>query len=139
MPFFYYSTVETRGISRHATRHDPFRKFPTGPDKSRPASHVRYFSANEDGPVTRILPVSSGNEKKFRDEGQCKMAHTPRGPLRDRVEDQRYQKIEPCTSLLPELFFSVVVRFTGATRSHHSPRAMAACAFPVSLSREFLR
>lgn len=37
------------------------------------------FFVNEAGTVTRILPISSGNEKKFKDKGEWKVAHTPRG------------------------------------------------------------
>jgi lipoprotein-anchoring transpeptidase ErfK/SrfK len=37
------------------------------------------FYVNETGTVTRILPISSGNGKRFFDEGQWKVAHTPRG------------------------------------------------------------
>jgi hypothetical protein len=58
----------------------PEAKNPTGP------AHVEVdltrqvlFFVDDAGIVTRILPVSSGNEKKFRDEGQWKTAHTPRG------------------------------------------------------------
>ncbi|HKP67916.1 MAG TPA: L,D-transpeptidase family protein, partial [Pyrinomonadaceae bacterium] len=58
----------------------PEAKNPTGP------SHVEIdltrqvlFFVDDAGIVTKILPVSTGNEKKFRDEGQWKTAHTPRG------------------------------------------------------------
>lgn len=37
------------------------------------------FYVDESGAVTRILPISSGNEKKFFDQGQWKVAHTPTG------------------------------------------------------------
>ncbi|HEX6280136.1 MAG TPA: L,D-transpeptidase family protein [Pyrinomonadaceae bacterium] len=37
------------------------------------------FYVNETATVTRILPISSGNGKRFFDEGQWKVAHTPRG------------------------------------------------------------
>ena len=40
------------------------------------------FLVNADGSVTRILPVSSGNEKKYFDQGQWQIAHTPRGQFR---------------------------------------------------------
>ena len=37
------------------------------------------FYVDDSGTVTRILPISSGNGKKFFDEGQWKVANTPRG------------------------------------------------------------
>lgn len=58
----------------------PEAKYPTGP------AHIEVdltrqvlFYVDDSGVVTRILPISSGNEKKFRDQGQWKIAHTPRG------------------------------------------------------------
>lgn len=40
------------------------------------------FLVNSEGLVTRVLPVSSGNEKKYFDQGQWQTAHTPRGRFR---------------------------------------------------------
>ncbi|HKP67795.1 MAG TPA: L,D-transpeptidase family protein [Pyrinomonadaceae bacterium] len=37
------------------------------------------FYVDETGTVARILPISSGNGKRFSDEGQWKVATTPRG------------------------------------------------------------
>ena len=37
------------------------------------------FYVDDTATVTRILPISSGNGKRFRDEGQWKVANTPRG------------------------------------------------------------
>jgi hypothetical protein len=37
------------------------------------------FYVDEAATVTRILPISSGNGKRFRDEGMWKVANTPRG------------------------------------------------------------
>ena len=37
------------------------------------------FYVNETATVTRILPISSGNGKKYFDAGQWKVANTPRG------------------------------------------------------------
>jgi len=37
------------------------------------------FYVNDTATVTRILPISSGNGKRFRDEGMWKVANTPRG------------------------------------------------------------
>ena len=37
------------------------------------------FYVDDTGTVSHIIPVSSGNGKRFRDEGQWKVANTPRG------------------------------------------------------------
>lgn len=40
------------------------------------------FVIDETGTVTRILPVSSGNEGRYVDHGQVHRAHTPRGTFK---------------------------------------------------------
>ena len=40
------------------------------------------FLVDASGTVTRILPVSSGNEKRYFDQGKWQVAHTPRGHFR---------------------------------------------------------
>jgi hypothetical protein len=40
------------------------------------------FVIDESGSVSRILPVSSGNEARYVDHGQVHRAHTPRGHFR---------------------------------------------------------
>jgi lipoprotein-anchoring transpeptidase ErfK/SrfK len=40
------------------------------------------FLVNENGIVTHILPVSSGNEKKYQQNGKWEIAHTPRGTFK---------------------------------------------------------
>ena len=58
----------------------PVPKYPKAP------AHIEVdltrqvlFYVDETATVTRILPISSGNGKKFRDEGMWKVANTPRG------------------------------------------------------------
>jgi lipoprotein-anchoring transpeptidase ErfK/SrfK len=40
------------------------------------------FLTDEQGTVVRILPVSTGNEKRYFDQGQWQIAHTPRGSFK---------------------------------------------------------
>ena len=40
------------------------------------------FVVDASGVVFRILPVSSGNEKRYFDQGRWQIAHTPRGRFR---------------------------------------------------------
>lgn len=37
------------------------------------------FLVNENGVVTHILPISSGNDEKYQQDGKWQVAHTPRG------------------------------------------------------------
>ena len=39
----------------------------------------QVFLTDDQGIVRRILPVSTGNEKKYFDQGKWQIAHTPRG------------------------------------------------------------
>ena len=73
-------TMRAYDIDALRSAKTPEAKNPTGP------AHVEVdltrqvlFFVDDSGTVTRILPVSTGNEKKFFDEGQWKKAHTPRG------------------------------------------------------------
>ena len=66
---------------RSAKKPEP--KYQTG------ATHVEVditrqvlFFVDEAGAVTRILPVSTGNEKTYFDQGRWQIAHTPRGRFR---------------------------------------------------------
>ena len=40
------------------------------------------FLVDGSGAVTRILPISSGNDKRYFDQGKWQVAHTPRGRFR---------------------------------------------------------
>ena len=42
-------------------------------------SRQLLFLVDEEGAVERILPVSTGNEKKYFEQGKWRIAHTPRG------------------------------------------------------------
>jgi N-acetylmuramoyl-L-alanine amidase len=73
-------TMRAADIASLRSAKTPEAKNPKGP------AHIEIdltrqvlFFVDDSGIVTRILPVSTGNEKKFKDEGQWKVAHTPRG------------------------------------------------------------
>jgi hypothetical protein len=66
---------------RFASR--PQAKFKTG------GAHVEIdisrqvlFLTDENGIVTRILPVSTGNEQRYVEGGKSQVAHTPRGAFK---------------------------------------------------------
>jgi lipoprotein-anchoring transpeptidase ErfK/SrfK len=45
-------------------------------------THQVLFLVDERGVVVRILPVSSGTERKYFEKGQWQVAHTPRGQFK---------------------------------------------------------
>lgn len=58
----------------------PIARFPTaGAHVEVDLTRQVLFLTDESGTVIRILPVSSGNEKKYFDQGKWQIAHTPRG------------------------------------------------------------
>ena len=74
-------TMSSADLAALRTAQTPTAKYPE--DKT---AHIEVdltrqvlFFVNDTGTVTRILPISSGNEKKFKDRGEWKVAHTPRG------------------------------------------------------------
>ena len=63
---------------RHAQR--PIARYPT--EKAHVEVDLKrqvLFYVDDTGTVSHIIPVSSGNGKRFHDEGQWKVANTPRG------------------------------------------------------------
>ena len=62
-----------RAADRPAARHSG------GPHVEIDLTRQVLFVVNEEGIVSFILPVSSGNEQKYFDKGFWQIAHTPRG------------------------------------------------------------
>jgi lipoprotein-anchoring transpeptidase ErfK/SrfK len=61
----------------------PTARFQTGaPHVEIDLTRQVLFLTDGAGAVVRILPVSSGNEKKYFDQGKWQVAHTPRGHFR---------------------------------------------------------
>jgi L,D-transpeptidase-like protein/putative peptidoglycan binding protein len=57
----------------------PTPKYTDGPHIEVDVERQVLFVVNDEGVVTFILPVSTGNEQKYFDEGMWQIAHTPRG------------------------------------------------------------
>jgi hypothetical protein len=58
----------------------PEARYTTGADHVEiDVSRQVLFFVDAAGSVQRVLPVSSGNEKKYFDQGMWQIAHTPRG------------------------------------------------------------
>ena len=73
-------TLSAADLSALRVAQRPIPRYPKAP------AHIEVdlkrqvlFYVDESAAVTRILPISSGNGKRFRDEGMWKVANTPRG------------------------------------------------------------
>jgi peptidoglycan hydrolase-like protein with peptidoglycan-binding domain len=73
-------TISAADLKALRAAERPTPKYPKAP------AHIEVdltkqvlFYVDNTATVTRILPISSGNGKRFRDEGMWKVANTPRG------------------------------------------------------------
>jgi hypothetical protein len=80
------------------------------------------FVVGGDGAVTRILPVSTGNEGTYFDQGQWQRAHTPRGRFTVRRKIEGWRR-----STLGLLYYPSY--FSGGIAVHGSPSVPA---YPAS-------
>ena len=75
------NTAELAAI-RAASRPTP--KYRNGAHVEIDISRQVLFLVDASGTVIRILPVSTGSEKKYKTEGRWEIAHTPRGEFQIR-------------------------------------------------------
>lgn len=80
------------------------------------------FLFGEGGQISKILPVSSGNEKRYFDQGQWQVAHTPRGSFRVTRKINGVRKAS-----LGDLYYPLY--FYGGVAIHGSPSVPA---YPAS-------
>jgi lipoprotein-anchoring transpeptidase ErfK/SrfK len=122
---------------RYATR--PTAKFMTG------AAHIEIdisrqvlFLTDSDGVVQRILPVSTGNEKKYFDKGEWQIAHTPRGRFRIAW---KYNGVRKSTlgSLYYPSYFVGGVAIHGSGSVPATPASHGCVRIPRFAEREFFK
>lgn len=96
--------------------------------KSASGAHIEadltrqvLFLIDDGGMVTHILPISSGNEKKYFDAGKWKIAHTPRGNFQITRQINDVRKAPLGNLYYPSYFY-------GGIAIHGSP------SIPVSLA-----
>ena len=58
---------------------------------------------DDDGAVIRVLPISSGSNKQYKEKTMSGLAYTPRGRFRIIAEDFRLAEVTAGIALLPEL------------------------------------
>ena len=90
---------------------------------------------DEDGLVTKILPVSTGSGKRYREKRMSGLAYTPRGRFRI------YGKIEgwrrsPLGLLFYPNYFSDGLAIHGNPEVPHNPRSHGCVRIPMFAARE---
>lgn len=73
-------TADTLNALRVSTR--PAAKYAGAAHIEVDVTRQVLFFVNEAGVVTHILPVSTGSEEQYFDEGKWQIAHTPRGAFK---------------------------------------------------------
>ena len=117
----------------------PEARFKTG------AAHIEVdltrqvlFLTDESGAVIRILPVSSGNEKRYFDKGKWQVAHTPRGRFRIERKIDGVRKATLGNLYFPNYFYGGVA-IHGSNSIPPSPASHGCIRIPRFADRAFSR
>jgi lipoprotein-anchoring transpeptidase ErfK/SrfK len=113
------------------------------PKSSSGAAHVEIdirrqvlFLVSDSGSITHILPVSSGNEQRYFDEGKWQIAHTPRGnfTITRRINGVRHA---PLGSLYYPNYFTGGVAIHGSNSVPAYPASHGCVRIPNFAARDF--
>ena len=117
----------------------PEAKFQTG------AAHIEIdisrqvlFLTDNSGTVVRILPVSSGNEKRYFDQGKWQVAHTPRGHFQIRRKINGVRKSTLGNLYFPNYFYGGVA-IHGSNSIPPYPASHGCVRIPRFADRAFSR
>lgn len=94
------------------------------------------FLVNENGTVTHILPVSSGSEEKYFDEGKWQIAHTPRGEFKIERRINGVRKA-PLGSLYYPNYFHAGVAIHGSNSIPFKPASHGCVRIPRFADQAF--
>lgn len=96
------------------------------------------FLVNDEGVVIRILPVSTGNEKAYVEEGKRQIAHTPRGAFK--IERQIFGvRQAPLGNLYNPNYFYRGVAIHGSNSIPVFPASHGCVRIPRFADKEFSR
>ena len=90
---------------------------------------------DEDGQVTKILPVSTGSNKHYREKGMSGIAYTPRGRFRIYAKLSGWRK-SPLGLLYYPNYFSDGLAIHGNSSVPHSPQSHGCVRIPMSAAVE---
>jgi L,D-transpeptidase catalytic domain len=93
---------------------------------------------DEDGQVTKILPVSTGSNKHYSEKGMSGLAYTPRGRFRIYAKLSGWRK-SPLGLLYYPNYFSDGLAIHGNSSVPHSPQSHGCIRIPMSASVEMSR
>lgn len=94
------------------------------------------FLVDENGTVARILPVSTGNEQRYFDEGKWQIAHTPRGVFRITRQIKGVRQA-PLGTLYHPNYFSGGVAIHGSLLVPPYPASHGCVRIPYFAAAEF--
>jgi len=93
---------------------------------------------NEDGSVKRVLPVSTGSNRKYREKGMSGLAYTPRGRFRIYAKLNGWRK-SPLGLLYYPNYFSDGLAIHGNPSVPSSPQSHGCIRIPMSAAAEMSR
>jgi lipoprotein-anchoring transpeptidase ErfK/SrfK len=96
------------------------------------------FLTDRSGAIVRILPVSSGNEKKYFDQGKWQVAHTPRGRFRIERKIDGVRKASLGNLYYPNYFYGGVA-IHGSNSIPSYPASHGCVRIPRFADRAFSR
>ncbi len=90
---------------------------------------------DDDGRVERVLPISSGSNKQYREKGGSGLAYTPRGRFRVNAKIAGWRK-SPLGLLYYPSYFSGGVAIHGNPSVPHQPESHGCVRIPMSAAVE---
>jgi L,D-transpeptidase-like protein len=93
---------------------------------------------DDDGQVTKVLPVSTGSNKHYREKGMSGIAYTPRGRFRIYAKMSGWRK-SPLGLLYYPNYFSDGLAIHGNPSVPHSPQSHGCIRIPMSAAVEMSR
>ena len=94
------------------------------------------FLVNATGLVTHVLPVSTGNEQKYFDEGKWQIAHTPRGTFQITRQIKGIRRAPLGTLYHPNYFYGGVA-IHGSSSIPFYPASHGCIRIPLFAAKEF--
>lgn len=93
---------------------------------------------DDEGMVTRALPISSGSNKQYKEKGGSGLAYTPRGRFRINAKISGWRK-SPLGLLYYPNYFSGGVAIHGNPSVPHQPQSHGCIRIPMSAAVEVSR
>ncbi len=120
---------------RSASRPTP--KFTGQPHLEVDITRQVLFLVNETGLVTHILPVSSGNDERYQQNGKWDVAHTPRGTFEITRQIRGVRKA-PLGNLYNPNYFYKGVAIHGSNSIPTSPASHGCVRIPRFADNSFI-